>query len=299
MSDYINKPSLLSGAEKFFAYSRERYQILLNRRAGKPREEWTQDPVLKQWSFCNIFREDDATTIWFRDNIRDPLRSQPEVILATIAFRWFNRINAGEVLKPFILERNWDFEQWRMALEERKRQDGVIITGAYIVKTPARLTKIEALLFLIEIAKKREEQLIKDIYYNLSLQAAWEIIMQLPYQGQFTAYEIVTDLRHTDVLGDAVDVNSWANPGPGCAAGLGELFYDGNRQRFDRGKEDDREYMITLMAALLDLSKEDEFWPHDWPEWEMREVEHTLCEYDKYRRAQQGLRLKRKYVNVR
>jgi len=30
--------------------------------------------------------------------------------------------------------------------------------------------------------------------------------------------------------------------------------------------------------------------------WEMREVEHWLCEYDKYRRAASGKRMKRKFT---
>lgn len=293
---YIDKTTLLNGAEKFFAYSRERYQILLNRRAGKPREEWTQDPVLQNFRFTNVFREDDATTIFFRDNVRGPLRSSPDVILATIACRWFNRINAIEVIAPFILERNWNFDQWRVALEERKKQDGVIVTGAYILKTPARLTKIEALLFLIGIAKEREEQLIKDIYYDLRLEFAWETIMQLPYQGQFTANEVVMDLYNTDILMDAVDALTWTNPGPGCAAGLGALFYDGNEKRFDRHKEADRQYMIALMRELLELSRDNNYWPQEWPQWDtLHTVQFNCCEVKKYLRGQKGLRLKRRY----
>jgi hypothetical protein len=37
-------------------------------------------------------------------------------------------------------------------------------------------------------------------------------------------------------------------------------------------------------------------WPTEWSDWEMRDVEHTLCEYDKYLRCQSGQgKTKQKY----
>jgi len=44
------------------------------------------------------------------------------------------------------------------------------------------------------------------------------------------------------------------------------------------------------MGDLLQYSKSEELWPRDcgWPEWEMRDVEHTLCEFDKYERVRLG-----------
>ena len=285
--------ALLNAAEQFFNYSRERYQILLNRRAGKPREEWTNDPVLQHWSFCNIFREDDRTTMWFKEHIRDPLHNSNAALMATIAFRWFNRINAGEVLKPFLLQNIWSQGRWRAALQARREVDGVIVTGAYMIKSPPGLSKIDGLLRCIWQAKEQEEELIRAVNGN-NLEGAWDAIRGCAYMGDFTSYEVVTDLCHTMMLKYANDKLIWANPGPGCAAGLGALFYQ-NRGKFDRHNTGDRAVMMELMRQLLAYSQDKNYWPEDWPEWELREVEHTLCEWDKYRRAQQGLRLKRKY----
>jgi hypothetical protein len=46
--------------------------------------------------------------------------------------------------------------------------------------------------------------------------------------------------------------------------------------------------MNTSMGILLSASRLEHNWPHEWPAWEMREVEHTLCEFDKYERARLG-----------
>lgn len=80
----------------------ERHAIYLRRKAGEPKP-WTDDPILQQFYFTNVYRELDKTTVWFRKNVREPLRDDLRVIFATAAFRWFNYIPTGEILR----ERGW------------------------------------------------------------------------------------------------------------------------------------------------------------------------------------------------
>ena len=46
--------------------------------------------------------------------------------------------------------------------------------------------------------------------------------------------------------------------------------------------------MIEEMRELLEQSTLQRHWSHNWPKWEMRDVEHTLCEFDKYERVRTG-----------
>lgn len=197
-------------------------------------------------------------------------------------------------MKPFLLSGDWPISELKRHLEARRAQDGKIVTGAYIIKTPPGLSKIDALLSLIHESWYRCHEVILPNWNYDSLEKSWELLLCIPYQGQFTAYEIVTDLYYTKMLEKAKDVDTWANPGPGCAGGLGQLFY-GDFDKFNRTSKSDREEMIELMQFQLELSKDNEFWPKKWPVWNMRTAEHTNCEYFKYVKAQQGLRLKRRY----
>ena len=52
--------------------------------AGLP-APWTDDRILRDYYFTNVYRELDKTTVWFRENVRDPLRDDPRVIFATVA----------------------------------------------------------------------------------------------------------------------------------------------------------------------------------------------------------------------
>ena len=93
----------------FFSFINERHLIHLRRLRGEE-FPWTKDLILQKYKFTNVFRENDKTTVWFKENIREPLKDEQDVILATIIFRWFNLIATGEVLKKHDLHRYWDSE---------------------------------------------------------------------------------------------------------------------------------------------------------------------------------------------
>lgn len=275
-------------AERFFWYARERYQILQLRRERK-RAPWTNDPILQQWRFCNVFREDDTTTEWFRTEVRDRLKERPfEVLLSTVMFRWFNRISTGEKILGALRHARFKPDELRTNLNTHRP----LVTGAYMIKTPPGMNKLEGIIWCLEQAHDKLFPIVNRAQDG-GLRETWERLRELPYLGNFMAYEVVTDLRHTCLLRDAPDINTWASPGPGAARGLGRLFGDIDKYNYNSAAH--RECMITDMAWLLAASREAQYWPAFLPPWEMREVEHTLCEFDKYERVREGGKLKQRY----
>lgn len=278
----------------FFAYARARYEIFLLRQAGAAKP-WTDNPVLQGNRFCNVYREDDRTTIWFRENFRDQMAANFwTVIWGTICFRWFNRIQTGEILIANGLLHKWD---GRLAKEVLKNQKP-LVTGAYMVKTPIGVSpKLDGLIQCLDrVWTERSTMFLQ--WDRRSLRGSHEVLCQFPYLGPFMAYEVVTDLRFTTALEQARDINLWANPGPGAARGAGRIV-NGNAEYFNRHKKKDYDQIQEVMISLLELSREDHYWPEDFPAWEMREVEHTLCEFDKYERAISGQgKMKQRYNGV-
>ena len=277
--------------DDFFATARTREEIRRRREAGMSRDLWTTDPVFRDWRYCNVHRENDKTTVWFRENVRSKLMGL-ELLNATVIFRWFNKIETGEIIKDLLLM-GWSTE------EARRRLTGIspVVTGAYIIKGPDGLSKLDGVLACIDRALPQ----LKDIYEywnnlrqenNLNLEAAWKDLRTIWYLGPFMAYEVVSDLRW-NLLQDADDINTWANAGPGCARGLGWVI--GDLGRFNSNSRTDQAVMLELMERILQASKEERHWPARWQPWEMREVEHWCCEYDKINRARSGQRLKRRF----
>lgn len=255
----------------------------------------TDDPVFQQYRFCNVFREDDKNTRWFRHNWRGWFQKRPaDVVFATCVFRWFNRIETCEKLHELVLD--WDEDKVRAALKDCKP----LVTGAYLIKTPNGMSKLEGVLQILRPIWHARESLAKVMMEDpqhpgtRTLEWAWGAIRIYPFFGPFTAHQIVVDLRHTDVLRDAMDVMTWTCPGPGSGRGCGWVAYnDPTKFRYDSAR--DLPHMMAIFRELLAASEDPAHWPANWPRWEMADVQHWACECDKYCRGIAGERLKRRY----
>jgi hypothetical protein len=259
----------------YFYWIHERETIRINKEVLRHEPPWTDDPILQKFKFCQVFREEDRTTRWFKRHIRNVWRDDPEVLMATVIFRWFNFIETGRTLVRHNLHIEWDRKK---AIEEITKQDKWV-TGAYIVKTPNRMDKVTGVAECISHMWSDREKLVDQILATESLEKSWEILRDYPYMGPFMAYEVITDLRHTYLLRDAKDILTWANAGPGAMRGLNRLAgrdLDFSRRSHPWNDEMRELWEISrerLNSNLIDLSR-----------FEMREIEGGLCEFDKYSR---------------
>jgi hypothetical protein len=313
----------------FFLYARTRQEIFYSRQQGNP-WPWTNDPVLRDNRFCNVYREDDTTTKWFAKWVRDPLRDRTEVLLATVLFRWFNRISTGDAIfrqlgdytpdGRGLIRTAWDqflHDSRTPSLRVAVRQhcgSGPYVTGAYIIKTPDGMSKLDGVLQCVEWFRTQKHNCSLTLEDGMtghttanwdwfstwmllqrgrvSLEQTWDWLRKFPYLGDFMAYEIVTDLRHTALLDYAPDIYTWANPGPGAMRGLNRL----HERKLEHRQP--KHVFVCEMRKLLDLANGEfrHVWPHRMGhDVEMRDIEHTLCEFDKYVRAKEGGRMKQRY----
>ena len=259
----------------------ERENIRLQKEVSQLPPPWTNDSILQEYKFCQVFREDDRTTRWFREHIREPMKNSPDVFMATVIFRWFNWIPTGRTLIEHGLLKRWDRKK---AIEEITKQPKWI-TGAYIIKTPNGMDKVTGVAECISHMWQDREYLAKEIVKTKSLEDTWILLRDYPYMGPFMAYEVVTDLRHTYLLEDAEDVLTWANAGPGAMRGLNrltgrELGY--SKRSHDWVGEMQELYKIVQTRLPAHILQRNDM------RYEMREIEGGLCEFDKYSRIVKG-----------
>jgi hypothetical protein len=268
----------------------ERHQIHLRRRAGRP-APWTDDEVLQQVFFTNPFRENDKTTVWFRDHVRDPLRNNPQVLMATVIFRWFNYIPTGLLLLHHGLLEAWD--QSKAAELLLKRWDngsGQVFTGAYMIVAGSgpRGCKIPNVCRAITRVNAQAARLMGVVSRDCRLEALCRELARFRYLGPFMAYEIACDLRYTYLLENATDTMTWSNPGPGAKRGLNRLLGRDVNAAVPQGLW--QQHSLRLLEVVRKLKLKEA------PEVDMRTVEHSLCEFWKMERGLWGLgRLKRGY----
>ena len=279
----MGKPLGYSPEETFWYWIRERHNIFLKRQAGDG-PPWTDDPILQIYRFCNPFRENDKVTRWQRE----VFFPQAEAVGATdellafnlVWFRQFNRIKTAELLG---FQTDWDPDRVKSLLKERAKTQPVF-TGAFIIRSEFGKGKIDSIVDLLTKVWEARSGLVTCIRETNSIQLTTQWLTRFPYIGDFMAYEMVTDMRHTRLLENAVDIMTWANPGPGAERGLAYLYgeprmkKDGTLYQFLHRSE-----MVPLMKGLLDKS-EGKLGP-DFPKMEMRDIEHSLCEVFKYQRG--------------
>lgn len=293
----IEQVKKMKPLDRFLYWVKERHAICEKRMSGLEKP-WTDDVILQRYFFTNPYRENDKTTVWFRENIRDPLRNDAGVLFATVAFRWFNLHTTGVLLMnsgipPYGLLEDWN-EKTAVKLLTRAWQDGKnpVFTGAYMIKAGngPRGCKIPNVCRAISTVWEERERLVKVCEQN-SMQNLTQELKKFTHLGGFMSYEIACDLRYTALLENAVDKDTWCNPGPGARRGMNRLLGVKNlltvvpRDVWQRETQD----LLTVMRSRL----------KSMPHFEMREVEHSLCEYFKYEKILYGQgNSKRRYNGV-
>jgi hypothetical protein len=272
---------------KLAAFMRARHSIYLSRKAGVS-YPWTTDPILSAYRFCNVYRELDVVTIWVRENIREPYAEHPQLAFLLGLAR---QINHPETLAEIFAEANpakrWDPERVRRVMNARAARGEKVYTGAYMLyggnnaslgterDKPNFTTKI----VLDPLYRARK---VTDAAAAKSMEAAHRHLSQFQGWGGFMAYEVVCDMRYTRYGENWSDINTFAHAGPGAVRGLNRLH--GRELKFGLKAGDALQEMIELLAGVRKL------WPktRDCPRLELREIEHSLCEYDKYERVRLG-----------
>lgn len=292
----------------------ERHRIHQSRMNGDP-PPWTEDIVLRRNFFTNPYREHDRVTTWFRDNLREPMRNDSGVLFATVAFRWFNWPATGALLissggPAYGVFQEWDYDVAHNLLQEASEAKQKLFSSAYIIKVENGIPKHTSVCNQLEKWYLSRHEHLQAIEEADTLQAAHKYVRNIKHLGGFMAYEIVSDLRHTYLLEDAPDINTWCFTGPGAIRGLLRLRGEpsanilrssiGNRSSL-KGSLEDCQYLHSRLRDDLEAVMEGyrritqpgtrklyEPLYMVLPEIEMREIEHTLCEFDKYERVFNG-----------
>lgn len=247
----------------------ERHRIYLKREAGHP-WPWTDDPVLRIFKFTNVFRELDKGTLALRKMVQEV--EQPALLMFNIVwYRMFNRYEHAENIGVVS-----NLDALRKKLDIVERQGHRLFTSAHMTVGRAGQAKKDTVLETLADVLDRMEDLLW-IGEEGTLESAFKRLLKLRFFGigKFIAYEIVTDMRWYPQFwpeGEPTDVMSWASIGPGCKRGMHRLGYD-----------DCLENMLRIYQGLI-LLLESHVTRHH-PPLELREVEHSLCEFDKYQRG--------------
>lgn len=273
--------------ERFLYWIEERHNVYRRREVLKQPAPWTDDPIMAGTFFTNPYRENDKTTAWFKNNMRGILKDQPEVFFATVAFRRFNSVQTGQILLEEGLHLKWNEAKAYKLINEKIVKKGMpYLSGAYMIFAPKDSNKLEHLCRLNQDVYTQREAHVRRMEKMQTLEEGWRYLLNFSNVGPFIAYEWITDLRHTYLFDKALDTMTWCAFGPGAKRGLNRLLTGTPERNMPPNA-------IKHAVALLEIVQKR---LNKMPKFELREVEQSLCEFDKYERVRDGGKPKRWYT---
>lgn len=266
----------------FQYWIRERENIFLRRGRGEP-PPWTTDPILANYRFCNVRREDDTVTVWIRKNIRERYAGHPNLFLMLCIGRL---INWPPTLEYLIRSDCWPVERYdpdafEEALRRRAESTRKVWTGAYLLgRSPGGRPRH----FSQDVIRSAWEALPRIRWIlPFGLQSTHEALRQCGGWGNFLAYQVVVDARFTALLCGAPDVHDWAAAGPGTCAGLNWLHGRDPRKG------------IPQAQALEEMHGVEPRFREVGVDFDFSDVPNILCEGSKYLRMRAGGRMRARY----
>jgi hypothetical protein len=262
--------------EMLLYWMRERENIRMLRLQGAP-QPWTDDPILQEWRFCNVQRENDYVTQWIAEHWREPHVDNPDLWFAMTVARFLNWV---PTLREINFPLPYDPDALATALRNRRSRGDKVWGPAYIVSTAGRsMDKIDYLIGVLTPLWAQRERLRPRT--GNKLRSFYGRLEGCQGLGSFMAGQVVADMKYVEPLKDATDWHTFAVSGPGSCRGMNRLL---GRSVDVRWQED------AWYAALFSLNSEirpklEGIGIHDL---HAQDLQNCLCELDKYARVKFG-----------
>ncbi len=279
------------GLENFWYFVQERHNVYYKRFVlGKP-QPWTKDPILQQYHFTNVYRELDRGTLYLTEEIIKQYQPvwkghEGSLLFNILIYRLFNHIPTYKFLLshnhygPFVLG-HWHWKKMAKALKAWNAMDYQVFTSAFTVTgNPfgGFHSKIDNICWLIDWLQsylqqgghKASYKNWEKIWHAPNMAEAFKEVKSMKGFGAFLAYEIVVDLNYAHARWGE---DSFVNTGPGAYRGLRYIFPTIERRDGGSGIRWLHSHQPRIVHGK---------------QLSLRNIEHSLCEYQKYRKFQTG-----------
>lgn len=284
----------------YWYFAAERQRVFERRTAGEP-GPWTDDAILREFKFCNVFRAADRVSQYMiREVCYHGEDCAPEDRLFQItAFRTFSKTATWDTVRE-ILGRSPTLEDladgsFGAALDETKRRNGGLYTGAFILCATDAYGQPGKHRNHVELWRHMflHDQLGTRLLDASSLEEVYWLLHGYPLMGDFMSYQTAIDLNYSDLMG--FSENDFTQAGPGALRGIRKCF------------EDTGDYTPAEIVVWMTARQDEEFarlgLPFDglWGRpLHAIDCQGLFCETDKYcREAAPELASARKRIKAR
>lgn len=249
----IDEVKKLSPFELLLYWIIERENIRIRKEKGE--KFLTDDEIFQKWRFTNWNRNYDKTTKYLYENIWNKINDNKILFFNIVIHRQFSKIETSEKI-GILYEKNFD------KIIELKKKKFKLFTGAF-----TRCISFKSLLKSFEYAYDNAQIFLDIINNEKSLEKTFNYLLKIPTIGKFMAWQILADLRFSNIFKNIVPIDDeqFIVLGRGAELGLKFLKIENKIDNIIKLKNDCNENLknYNIKLNLFDL-------------------EHTLCEYSKY-----------------
>ena len=212
----------------YFAYER---QNIFYEKINDKQAPWTDDEILREYKFCNVYRVNDRVSQYLLKNVIYGGKgyTNEDMIFRIILFKLFNKESTWELLENNIGDikiETFNFEKYSNVLEGAISNGVKIYNDAYIScanKAYGFDRKHNNHLGLIKQMFIEDKAHLK-ILNAENMEEAFTIIKSYPLIGDFMAYQLITDINYSNSVN--FDEMSFTIIGPGSERGINKCFSD-------------------------------------------------------------------------
>ena len=207
-----------------------RRQQAFERRLSGARPPWTDDPIIRAFKFCNVFRAADRVSQYMIASVA--YGNNPgdfaDRVFQIVAFRTFSNISTWEGVRAELgrAPRVDDLASgaFERALERVKTRNGGLYTGAFILCANKAFGFDEKHRNHVALFKKMflDDHLDRSVASSASLEDVVLAIQRFPLMGPFMAYQTAIDLNYSELIN--FSENDYTQAGPGALRGLKKAF---------------------------------------------------------------------------
>lgn len=293
----------------FFETMYERMMIWKRRFIEQKPQPWTENAILRDSKFTNVYRELDRNSQWqIRNILLDDSLSPVNLIWKLMVFRFFNN---PETFKRGVEWRGWrngipdwkdyDEDDFVSFIEEVRKSGQNPYTNAYLINSMSAPGKSRDWCYtrlVIPTLHKCIPQLISVVRNADSPESIITYLKTVPAVADFIAHEFYQDFtyipRYTDREFMRFTQNDFTNVGPGASVGI-RLIYPNLKTAREQKQaiywlRDAAEEQLTKIGTLkgepmgyLEWDKESkEYKLTDKCNITLHQIEMWLCEFQKY-----------------
>lgn len=277
------KPTVAYDTYWKFAYER---QNIFCRRQKNTEEPFTNDSILKEYKFTNVYRICDRVSQYLVKNVIYSSRDNytfEDTFFRIMLFKLFNKIDTWILLEEKfgdISVANFKASKYRNFLDSEMNKGRPLYSNAYMMASGCKefdvTRKHHAHFMLLE--KMLKDNLIDKIRLCARMSDAYALLLGYPLIGRFLAYQYITDLNYSE-LTDFSEME-FTIPGPGARDGIRKCFSSlGGLTETD---------VIKMMCDRQDYEFERlglDFKKIGGRPLQYIDVQNVFCEVDKYSRV--------------